>query len=77
MICCNSIHCGTLGGDDCLKAVARVLREAVTRTGDCVARYGGEEFAVILPATAYRFGIQAKRPRLRQSDMGNDCFGRF
>ncbi len=37
-------------GDEILKAVARVIKEAV-RSMDVVARYGGEEFAVILPYT--------------------------
>jgi diguanylate cyclase (GGDEF)-like protein len=39
-------------GDDCLRQVASVLRDAVRRASDTVARYGGEEFAVILPETA-------------------------
>ena len=38
-------------GDECLKAVAGVLRESVVRPSDFVARYGGEEFAIILPDT--------------------------
>ncbi|MBI5235355.1 MAG: sensor domain-containing diguanylate cyclase [Deltaproteobacteria bacterium] len=37
-------------GDEILKAVANVIKEAV-RTMDVVARYGGEEFAVMLPHT--------------------------
>ncbi len=38
-------------GDDCLRSVAGVLREAVHRGGDFIARYGGEEFVIVLPAT--------------------------
>ncbi len=38
-------------GDECLRAVATALADALAREGDTVSRYGGEEFAVILPAT--------------------------
>ena len=42
---------GHQGGDDCLKAVAKILDETVNRPSDFIARYGGEEFVVILPRT--------------------------
>ena len=42
---------GHLAGDDCLKQVAKAIRNTVKRPADLVARYGGEELAVILPNT--------------------------
>lgn len=42
---------GHVAGDECLKDVAGILLDSVTRSEDCVARYGGEEFAIILPGT--------------------------
>ena len=38
-------------GDVCLKRVAGVLADGVTRTSDFAARFGGEEFVAILPNT--------------------------
>ena len=42
---------GHAAGDECLKQVASVLADGVSRPGDLVARYGGEEFVVIMPET--------------------------
>jgi diguanylate cyclase (GGDEF)-like protein len=44
-------HYGHQAGDDCLRKVASVLAQVVSRQTDIVARYGGEEFAFIAPAT--------------------------
>ena len=45
----NDAH-GHLAGDECLKRVAKVIRDA-EREDDVAARYGGEEFIIILPNT--------------------------
>ncbi len=42
---------GHLAGDDCLRQVARVIKNLLEKSKNLVARYGGEEFAVILPDT--------------------------
>jgi diguanylate cyclase (GGDEF)-like protein len=42
---------GHVMGDDCLKRVARGLKQSILRDVDTMARYGGEEFAAILPET--------------------------
>lgn len=45
-------------GDECLKAVARTLKDTLRRPADLVARYGGEEFGVILPDTEITGALQ-------------------
>jgi diguanylate cyclase (GGDEF)-like protein/PAS domain S-box-containing protein len=42
---------GHQAGDDCLRRVARAIRDAMRRPGDKVARYGGEEMTAVLPGT--------------------------
>ena len=41
-------------GDDVIKKVAEILKEAVHRPADLVARYGGEEFVVVCRKPAKR-----------------------
>ena len=36
-------------GDDCLRHIAKAMKESFLRSGELPARYGGEEFCVILP----------------------------
>ena len=42
---------GHLLGDETLKKIAEVLKQAAKRSSDLAARYGGEEFTLILPNT--------------------------
>jgi diguanylate cyclase (GGDEF)-like protein len=42
---------GHLEGDECLKAVAEVIKNVTGRDSDFAARFGGEEFVVLLPCT--------------------------
>jgi len=44
-------HYGHQEGDECLKAVAKCMRNSLLRPADFIARYGGEEFVIILPNT--------------------------
>jgi diguanylate cyclase (GGDEF)-like protein len=46
----NDIN-GHAEGDECLKRVANVLKNAVKRPADLLGRYGGEEFIVVLTET--------------------------
>jgi diguanylate cyclase (GGDEF)-like protein len=41
---------GHAAGDEVLKAIAKVMSEAI-RAADSAARYGGDEFLVLMPAT--------------------------
>jgi len=59
---------GHAAGDDCLKAVAAVLRASAGRPTDLVARVGGEEFALLLPHEAGRGALALAQRCLRALD---------
>ncbi|PZO41532.1 MAG: diguanylate cyclase response regulator [Pseudanabaena frigida] len=42
---------GHVAGDDCLRKVSLLIKQAVRRPADLAARYGGEEFVLVLPNT--------------------------
>ena len=44
-------HYGHQTGDECLKAVAKSLKQFVRRPSDLCARYGGEEFSLVFGNT--------------------------
>lgn len=68
----NDAH-GHLGGDECLKRVARAVASEM-RANDLVARYGGEEFAVVLPNQSLKgAAIVAERIRSRVEQLQLPC----
>jgi diguanylate cyclase (GGDEF)-like protein len=60
---------GHLVGDDCLRRIGGVLRDAGQRAADLPARYGGEEFALILPETDLAGAIRVAEA-VRESVLG-------
>ena len=44
-------HVGHLQGDQCLRSIAKQLRQVMRRSSDVMGRYGGEEFMAVLPGT--------------------------
>lgn len=54
-------HYGHLAGDDCLRALGKILGQTGRRGGDLVARYGGEEFVVMLPGATPADALERAR----------------
>jgi diguanylate cyclase (GGDEF)-like protein len=66
---------GHQAGDECLKKIARTIREELKRPTDLTARYGGEEFTCILPDTSIEgAGHLARRiiDRIRELDIPHE-----
>ena len=60
-------HYGHLAGDDCLRALGKVLALTGRRSIDLVARYGGEEFVAMLPETTLADALERAREIQRQT----------
>ncbi|MDP4153315.1 MAG: diguanylate cyclase [Bacillota bacterium] len=43
---------GHIAGDECIRQIARILKDCISKTSGIVARYGGDEFGIILPETS-------------------------
>ncbi|GAB3476398.1 diguanylate cyclase [Marinomonas epiphytica] len=62
---------GHIQGDNALKAVAKITKNALMRPTDFVCRYGGEEFIVVLPDTDLKGAVEvAERIRASIQAMG-------
>ncbi|WP_197414292.1 sensor domain-containing diguanylate cyclase [Lacimicrobium alkaliphilum] len=67
---------GHLVGDDCIKAVANLIKSLLKRPADDVCRYGGEEFALLLPNTDERGAkvlLEHIREQIERSPVGTDA----
>lgn len=65
-------HFGHGAGDDCLRHVARILKNGLPRSTDLVARFGGEEFVALLPgtdATGAQFVAEQLRANVQASGL--------
>ncbi|WP_252270732.1 sensor domain-containing diguanylate cyclase [Pseudomonas subflava] len=66
----NDIY-GHSAGDECLRAVAELLRAGQRRPADLAVRYGGEEFCLLLPETDAQGALQvAEQIRLALENLG-------
>lgn len=54
-------HYGHQAGDECLRQIAKAVRDCARRPLDIVARYGGEEFMVVLPGADREHGEKVAR----------------
>ena len=62
---------GHIAGDDCLRAVAGVLKSGARRAGDLAGRTGGEEFTLLLPmASLEHAAMIADQVRKRIRELG-------
>ncbi len=61
----NDIY-GHQAGDECLRALSRVLAKAARRAGELIARYGGEEFVVLLPNSTASQALEVARQIQRE-----------
>jgi len=59
-------------GDECLKYLAQLFTEVLTRSTDFCARYGGEEFSVILPGVDSK-GCKIVAERIRKKSKTHHC----
>ncbi len=57
---------GHLRGDECLKHVAHILNQNLSRNSDYLFRYGGDEFIALLPQDTLEEGLKAAE-NLRKS----------
>ena len=72
----NDTH-GHLAGDDCLRALARNLENALAADNSLIARFGGEEFVVVLPGAGNARVMEiAEALRKRISQDAVHCNGR-
>ncbi len=53
----NDIY-GHVGGDECLRCIARSITDAIESTAGFASRFGGEEFAVISPGTSLESALE-------------------